>query len=70
MVFYDNYVAVMTSEDNAWKLDIMGEDPMGFLTRQPRDLPKFSDCIWIVQLAISNSAEPDDVPATNNVWRP
>jgi len=71
MAPHDNYVAVMTSEEHAWKLDIMGENPMGFLTRSPQSLLKFSDCIWIIQVAILNSAEPVDLTTTKqNVWRP
>jgi len=71
MVYYDNYVAVMTSKEHAWKLDIMGEDPMDFLTRQPQSLLKFGDCMWIIQVAILNSATPVDLTEIKqNVWRP
>jgi len=68
---YDDYAAVMTSQDHAWKLDIDGEDPMGFLGKRPQDLPKFKQCIWVVQIAILNSAEPVNLNETKkNVWRP
>jgi len=71
MAASDNYAAVMTSEGHAWKLDIDGEDPMGFLGQSPKDLPKFTECKWVVQIAILNSAEPVNLNATKkNVWRP
>jgi len=35
-----------------------------------QSLPKFNDSIWIIQVASLTSAEPVDLTAAKNVWRP